>query len=84
MNENITSYDLTTSAISLSGAIAGLDAFADDRINSVDVKREDISALHGLLDAVVLFARHHEELATKYFDDGIFKDETIELEKKRE
>lgn len=80
MNENITSYDLATSAISLSGAIAGLDSFADDRINGVDVKREDISALHGLLDAVVLFARHHEELATKYFDDGLFKDEAIELQ----
>lgn len=45
MSEQITSYDLATSAVSLSGAIAGLDAFADDRINGVDVKREDISAL---------------------------------------
>ena len=79
MSEKITSYDLATSAVSLSGAIAGLDTFADDRINGVDVKREDISALHGLLDAVVLFARHHEELATKYFDDELFKVEAIEL-----
>lgn len=80
MSEKLTSYDLATSAVSLSSAIAGLDAFAEDRINNVDVKREDISALHGLLDAVVLFARHHEELATTYFDDGLFKDEAIELQ----
>ncbi|WP_281738330.1 hypothetical protein [Enterococcus dispar] len=80
MSEKITSYDLATSAVSLSGAIADLASFADDRINSVEVKREDLSALHGLLDAVVLFARHHEELATKYFDDGLFKDEAIELQ----
>lgn len=73
MSEKITSYDLATSAVSLSGAIAGLASFADDRINSVEVKREDLSALHGLLDAVGLFASHHENLATKYFDDGLFK-----------
>lgn len=75
MNEKITSYDLATSAVSLSGAIAGLASFADDRINSVEVKREDISALQGLLDAVEVFASHHENLATKYFDDGLFRDE---------
>lgn len=82
MSEKITSYDLATSAVSLSGAIAGLASFADDRINSVEVKREDISALQGLLDAVVLFANHHESMTTKYFDDGLFRDEAIELEKK--
>lgn len=75
MSEKITSYDLATSAVSLSCAIAGLASFVDCRINSVEVKREDISALHGLLDAVVLFSNHHENLATKYFDDGLFRDE---------
>lgn len=75
MSEKITSYDLATSAVSLSGAIAGLDAFANDRINSAEIKREDLSAFHGLLNAVVLFARHHEELATKYFDDSLFLSE---------
>lgn len=75
MSEKITSFDLATSAVSLSSAIAGLTTFASDRINSVEVKREDLSAFHGLLDAVVLFAKHHEEMATKYFDDGLFKDE---------
>lgn len=84
MSEKITSYDLATSAVSLSGAIAGLASFADDKINNTKVKREDISALHGLLDAVVLFANHHESIATKYFDDGLFNDEVIELEKKFE
>ena len=75
MSEKITSYDLATSAVSLSGAIAGLASFADDRINSVEVKREDISALHGLLDAVVLFSKHHESMATKYLDDSLFLSE---------
>lgn len=81
MSEKITSYDLATTAVSLSGAIAGLASFADDRINSVEVKREDISALHGLLDAVVLFANHHESIATKYFYDGLFNDEAEDLER---
>lgn len=81
MSEKITSYDLATTAVSLSGAIAGLASFADDRINSVEVKREDISALHGLLDAIVVFANHHESMATKYFDDELFKDEVINLKK---
>lgn len=80
MSEKITSYDLATSAVSLSGAIAGLASFANDRINSVEVKREDIGALHGLLDAVAMFASHHENLATKYFDDGLFKYESIVLQ----
>lgn len=80
MNKDITSYDLATSAVSLSGAIAGLASFADDRINSVEVKREDISALHGLLDALMVFASHHENLATKYFDAGLFRDEAGEDE----
>lgn len=84
MSEKITSYDLATSAVSLSGAIAGLDAFANDRINSVEIKREDLSAFHGLLDAVVVFANRHEEMATKYFDDGLFKDEVKNLQKKPE
>ncbi len=81
MSEKITSYDLATSAVSLSGAIAGLDAFANDRINSVEVKREDLSAFHGLLDAVLVFTQRHEEIATKYFDDELFKDEVINLKK---
>lgn len=81
MREKITSYDLATSAVSLSGAIAGLDAFANDRINSVEVKREDLSAFHGLLDAVLVFTQRHEEIATKYFDDELFKDEVINLKK---
>lgn len=80
MNKDITSYDLATSAVSLSGAIAGLASFADERINSTEVKRDDLSALHGLLDAIVVFANHHESMATKYFDDGLFKDETIGLQ----
>lgn len=81
MSEKITSYDLATSAVSLSSAIAGLASFADDRINSVEVKREDISALHGLLAAIVLFVNHHESMATKYFDDGLFNDEAEDLER---
>lgn len=84
MSEKITSYDLAASAVSLSGAIAGLASFADDRINSVEVKREDLSALHGLLDALRVFANYHETMATKYFDDGLFKDEAIELQNKLE
>lgn len=80
MNKDITSYDLAISAVSLSGAIAGLASFADERINSAEVKRDDLSALHGLLDAIVVFANHHESMATKYFDDGLFKDETIGLQ----
>ena len=81
MSEKITSYDLATSAVSLSGAIAGLDAFANDRINRVEIKREDLSAFHGLLDAVLVFTQRHEEIATKYFDDELFKDEVINLKK---
>lgn len=84
MSEKITSYDLATSAVSLSGAIAGLASFADDRINSVEVKREDISALHGLLDSVLVFANHHKEMVTKYFDDELFRDEAKDLQKKSE
>ena len=84
MNKDITSYDLATSAVSLSGAIAGLASFADDRINSVEVKRDDLSALHGLLDAIVVFANHHESMATKYFDDGLFSKEALNLQKENE
>ena len=81
MSEQITSYDLATSAVSLSGAIAGLKSFANDRINSVEVKRDDISALCGLLDAIYCFSEKHEAMATKYFDNELFKDEVMDLKK---
>lgn len=82
MSEKVTSYDLATSAQNLSGAVAGLADFAFDRVSATSVNRDDLSALHGLLAAVGYFATHHEKLATKYFDDGLFNDEAIELEKK--
>lgn len=79
MNEKITSFDLATSAVSLSSAIAGLDSFASERLTGIEVSRDDISALHGLLNAISCFAEKHEAMAMKYFDDGLFKVEAIEL-----
>ncbi|MEG0078803.1 hypothetical protein [Enterococcus sp.] len=76
----ITSYEIAASAQNLSGAVSGLALFAYDRLPATSVNRDDLTAFHGLLAAVKCLADRHEDMATKYFEDGCFKDESIEAQ----
>lgn len=61
MNKTIEVTDLVISANSLSGALKGLSTFAYHQFSSVDVTREDINALEGMIRAIQALAENHAQ-----------------------
>lgn len=61
-NNNLDINDITIEASDLEGALKGLNSFVWDKFSSLNIDRQDLSALQGLVKAI-------EIMATKHADD---------------
>lgn len=68
--EKIDVIDLIICANDLQGALKGLNSFVFDKFSSLNIERQDLSALQGLVKAIEIMAtKHADDMEHIQFDD---------------
>lgn len=65
-NQVIDADDLVKSAVDVENAMKGLAQFVFDNVSEINAKRDSLSALSGLVEAVSCLAERHSELCSKF------------------